>query len=124
VSGKLVCGNYDGTLGLRRPKSSAFDFVGFQANWGAHVYFPNSFSDVPDDNGAANVIQKGATLHWIITQAPRAEDYLFIDAKLAPIHPDVKNIKRLRKKCSIIARSFGEVKARNAREAVARIGAN
>ena len=120
---KVVCGSYDGALGLRQPKSSSFDFIGFQSNGVAHVYFPNTFSGVPDDNGAANVDQKGATLRWAITQEPKTEDYLFTNETLAPIHSDRKEIKRLKEKCSAIARSFGDVNAQNAHRAVARFNA-
>jgi hypothetical protein len=119
--GSVVCGSYDGTLAMRQPKTSFFDFVGYQANGAAHVYFPNGFTGELDDIGEADIVQKGKTLEWRLTREPRHEDYLYEVEQLTPVQPDLKNRERLRKGCAVIANIFGKVNKNNAHDAVAKI---
>lgn len=121
TSGSVVCGSYDGTLAMRQPKTSFFDFVGYRTNVATHVYFPNGFTGELDDIGEAEIVQKGKALEWRLTRAPQHEDYLYEVAQLTPVQPDLKNRERLKKSCAVIARSFGKVDKNNARDAVARI---
>jgi hypothetical protein len=119
--GRVVCGSYDGTVAMRQPKTSFFDFVGYQANGAAHVYFPNGFTGELDDIGEANIVQIGKTLEWRLTREPQHEDYLYEVEQLTPVQPDLKSRERLRKSCAVIAHSFGKVDKNNAHDAVAKI---
>jgi hypothetical protein len=124
TSGNVICGIYDGTIAMRRPKTSFFDFIGYQADGAMHVYFPNGFTGDMDDIGEANIARQGKRLKWTLTREPRGEDYLFTDEYLSAAEFDVKRGDRLRKNCTAIAHDFGEINNANAHDAVSRLNSH